>query len=354
MNAKSLIIFAIALLVLTSCAPVTPQIVERTVVITPTAEKPVQLTNIQVPLGWLNNDEFVALQVAQTKGFYTKNGLGITLISGGGSTGMDPIIAINGFDESIRIGVPAALSLVLKAYAEGVDVVALAAISQYEPGGFIALMKDGRRAQNPCDFKGRTVAMQSEAQWYVDALGAVCDTGPLVSGQDFTVIPAGWTPDCLLSGQCDFYCGWSTNQPFMLEQQGLKEGIDYEMFLASDFLPFYYSDVIVTTKAYIEVHPEIVKAFVTASMQGLQYSLDNPGEAIIITSGVPGVTEEHAAWRIPAQNKLATSEDTLTYGVGYINTEKVQAMIDFLYQNGQIPKSFNAEEVINNSFLPSP
>ncbi|OGM17190.1 hypothetical protein A2V56_05105, partial [Candidatus Woesebacteria bacterium RBG_19FT_COMBO_42_9] len=257
-------------------------------------------------------------------------------------------------DDNLRIGVPAALSLVLKAYAQGIDVVAIAAISQYEPGGFIGLMKDGKRAQSPCDFAGRVVAMQTEAQWYVDALGAVCDKGTLVSSTDFTVIPAGWTPDCLLSGQCDYYCGWSTNQPFMLEQQGLKEGTDYEMFLASDFLPFYYSDVIVTTKAYIAAHPEIVKAFVEASMQGLKYTLDNPEESITITSMVPGVAPEHAAWRIPAQNKIATSPDTQVHGVGYMSLEKVQEMIDFLYKYGQIPASFKAEEVIDNSFLPSP
>jgi NitT/TauT family transport system substrate-binding protein len=356
MKPKNLLIFVSVFLLLVSCATPTPVTVVKTVVIekliTPVPEPIKNVTNIQVPLGWLNNDEFVALQVAQAKGFYNNNGLGITLISGGGSTGMDPIVAINGMDDNMRIGVPAALSLVLKAYAQGIDVIAIAAISQYEPGGFIALTKNGNQAKSPCDFKGKVVAMQTEAQWYVDALGAVCDKGPLVSGKDFTVVPAGWTPDCLLSGQCDFYCGWSTNQPFMLEQQGYKEDTDYEFFLASDFLPFYYSDVIVTTKAYIKDHPEIVKAFVAASMQGLQYTLDNPEDAIAIASMVPGVDPAHAAWRTPAQNKIATSSDTQVDGVGYMSLAKVQEMIDFLYKYDQIPKSFKAEEVINNSFLP--
>jgi hypothetical protein len=48
------------------------------------------------------------------------------------------------------------------------------------------------------------------------------------------------------------------------------------------------------------------------------------------------------------------SEDTAKFGVGYLNPAKVQAMIDFLFENGQISKSFKAEEVINNSFLPGP
>jgi NitT/TauT family transport system substrate-binding protein len=196
--------------------------------------------------------------------------------------------------------------------------------------------------------------MQTEASWYVEALGKECSEGPLVPGVDFTVIPAGWTPDCLFSGQCDFYCGWKTNQVYMLDQQGLVAGNDNEFFLASDFLPFYFGDVIVTTKAYIEAQPEIVTAFVRGSMEGLQYTLDHPDEAVTVASAVPGVDPAHAAWRIPLQNTLVTNADTAAHGIGYMDPAKVQAMIDFLYQNGQLSKSFSADEVINNSFLPGP
>jgi len=347
-----MLVFALVVVVVAGCVQATPkvQVVEKTVVveklITPVPKPIKNLTVVNVPLGWLNNDEFVALQVAQAKGYYEESGLDVNLISGGGSTGFDPIVAINGFDDAVRIGVPAALSLVLKAYAEGIDVVVLAALTEKEPVGFLTIIKDGRRAQSPCDFKGRVVSMQTEATWYVDALGSMCESGPLVSGVDFTVIPAGWTPDCLESGQCDFYCGWFTNQPFVFVQKGMTEGVDYEMFLASDFLPFYYADVIVTTKDYLNRNPEIVKAFVQASIEGLKYVVENPDEAIQIAGLVPGVDRAHAAWRIPVQNQLVGTQP------GYIDPVKVQAMIDFLYENGQISRTFDANEVINNTFLP--
>jgi len=279
--------------------------------------------------------------------------LAVTLISGGGSTGFNPILAIGGMDNSVRLGVPAALSLVLSSKAEGTDVIAVAALLQKEPSGFLTLIKDGRRAQSPCDFEGKIVSMQTDGFWYVDLLGAVCKDKPLKSGRDFTVIPAGWTPDCLLSGQCDYYCAWSTNQPFVFNQQGLVEGKDYEMFLTADYLPFYYADVIVTSRAYATEHPEIVRAFVAAAVKGMQFVLDHPEEAVEIASSIPGVEREHAAWRIPAQNKLVVSSDTNQHGLGYMDLEKVQTMIDFLAANGQIKKAFKAEEVIDNSFLPN-
>jgi ABC-type nitrate/sulfonate/bicarbonate transport system substrate-binding protein len=321
---------------------------------------------LNVPLGWLNNDEFAGPQVAQDKGFFAEEGLVVNLISGGGSTGFDPIIAINGFDDGIRIGIPAALSLMVKAKGADAtkDIIAVAALTQYEPGGFITLVENGRRAQGPCDFKDRVVAMQTEAAWYMDALGARCETGALKPGVDFTVIPAGWSPDCLLTGGCDFYCGWATNQVFALAQEGYlpyptdDQSVEgqkyYEFFLGSQYLPFLYADVVATTKDFATRHPEIVGAFVRATVKGMQYTLDHPEEAIAIASAVPGVDPAHAAWRIPIQNTLMENADTDKYGLGYMDPTKVQAMIDFLTENGQIPASYDAATLIDNSFLPGP
>jgi NitT/TauT family transport system substrate-binding protein len=314
-------------------------------------------TKLMVPLGWLNNDEFVALQVADAQGFYNEQGISVTLVSGGGSTGFDPILAVNGFDPSIRFGVEAALSQVITARSQGIDVVAVAALQQYEPSGFITLITPDRRAQSPCDFKGRVVAMQPDTTWYVDALGAKCpesEGGPLVSGKDFTVIPAGFSPDCLLTGDCDYYCGWKTNQLFEFAQMGKVYGTDYEMFLTSDYLPFYYTDVVITTRAFAEQNPDLVRGFVKATMQGLDFTLNNPNEAVAISSEVPGVAPEHATWRIPIQNELAVSPETDQYGLGYMDLDKVQAMIDTLYELGQIDVQLSASDVIDNSYLPGP
>jgi NitT/TauT family transport system substrate-binding protein len=356
MKTKLFFVFVLSALLLASCASPTPVTIVKTVevekVITPTPEPEVKFTNIQIPLGWLNNDEFAALQVAQAKGFYSDVGLNVNLVSGGGSTGFNPLVAVNGFDDSVRIGVPAALSLAIKAYSEGIDVVAVASLMQFEPSGFIALTKNGLQAKSPCDFSnGAVVSMQTDGLWYVGALAAVCDTGPKVEGTDFTLIDGGFTPDCLLNGSCDYYCGWATNQVYMLDQAGLVKGKDYEMFLTADYAPFYYADVIVTTHDFLKRNPEQIKAFVQASMKGLQYTVDNPDEAATISASVPGVDLGHAQWRIPIQNSLSVSDETKNFGLGYLDPVKVQAMIDFMYANGYLTKSFKAEEIIDNSFI---
>lgn len=328
-------------------------VVEATPV--PTEATPeVKYPTMHVPLCWMYNDEFIGLAAAIDQGYYAEAGFkGIELLSGGGTTGLIPMVAINGFDPSFRIGVQASMAEIIQAYAEGIDVVAVGALQQSEPVGFLTLITEDRRAQSPCDFQGRVVSMQQTATWYVDALGALCDDpGPLVSGVDFTVIPAGWAPDCLLSGQCDFYCAWETNQPYVFDQLGMEEGKDYEMFLASEFLPFYYADVLVTNRVFLEENPELVRDFVGASIKGLEYVLDNPEEGIAIAGEIELMDPAHAAWRIPVQNELAVSGDTLAKGLGWINPEKVQEIIDFLYEHGQISRTFEASEIVDNSFLP--
>lgn len=363
---------AIVALVTAACGPQpTPEVIEKVVketvvvekvvevtvevVATPEPEEPPAIQAFVVPLCWLYNDEFVVPATAIEKGYYAEAGFPqVALVSGGGSTGFDPVIAINGFDDNVRIGIQASMAEVIKAHAEGVDVIAVGALLQDEPLSFMTLITEDRRAQGPCDFKNRAVAMQSEATWYVELLGQLCSEEPLELGTDFTWIPAGWTPDCLFAEQCDFYSGWATNQPFMLDQQGLVEGEDYEMFLVADFLPFYYGDVIVTTRSYLEEHPEKVEAFVRATMKAAQYVLDHPDEAIEIAGRIEGVDPAHAAWRIPIQNELVTSADTEAHGVGYIGVGKVQEMIDFLAANGQIDHAFDAAEVVDNSFISTP
>lgn len=330
--------------------------VEETSVATPA--QPVEAgPSLVVPLGWLLNDEFTALVAAEQLGFYAEEGLSdVTLVSGGGSTGFDPVKAVNGMDSEIRFGVPATMTEIIQAHSQGIDAVVVAAMFQTEPGAYMTLLEDGKQAKSPCDLKGRVVAIPSDSQWYAGPLGAACPEdqgGPLVPGEDFTVIPGGFTPDCLLSKQCDFYVGWTTNQPFVLEQNGLKQGEDYDYFLLADYLPFYYGDVIITTRAYIEQHPEIVKAFVAGTVKGLQYVVDHPEEGVQIASGIEGVDPEHAKWRIPVQNQLVVSNEAATYGPGYVDVDKVQSMIQFLYDNGQIPEVFDAKEIVDNSFLPA-
>ncbi len=351
-----LITFVVLAAVLAACATPAPQVIEKTVIVvaTPEPKKPT-IQSFVVPLCWLYNDEFVVPAAAIELGYYEEAGFPlVTLVSGGGSTGFDPVVAVNGFDDNVRIGIQASMAEVIKAHSAGIDIVAVGALLQSEPCGFMTLITKDRRAQGPCDFKGRVVAMQSEATWYVELLGGLCSEGPLELGEDFTWIPAGWTPDCLMADQCDFYCGWATNQPFMLAQQGMVEGEDYEMFLVADYLPFYYGDVLVTTRSYLEKHPEKVKAFVQATMEAAQYVLDHPDQAVEIASHIEGVDPAHAEWRIPVQNKLMTSVDTEAHGVGWMNPEKVQEMIDFLYENGQIDHTFSAEEVVDNSLIAGP
>jgi NitT/TauT family transport system substrate-binding protein len=311
--------------------------------------------SLVVPLGWLLNDEFAAFVAANELGLYSDAGIQeVIFVSGGGSTGFDPIKAINGFDPKIRFGIPASMAAVIKAYSEGIDVVVIASMLQYEPVAFMTLLKDGRRSQSPCDFAGKVVAIQPDSHWYAEPLGATCSPdsgGPLVPGKDFTVIPAGFTPDCLFSGQCDYYTGWTVNQPFSFEQEGMTLGKDYEMFLMADYLPFYYGDVIVTTRAFINENPEIVAAFVKASVKGIKYVYDNPEAGIDIANKIEGVDPNHAEWRIPVQNLLVTSPETDVHGVGWVEVEKVQSMIQFLYDHDQIDTLFDAKNIVDTSFL---
>jgi ABC-type nitrate/sulfonate/bicarbonate transport system substrate-binding protein len=282
-------------------------------------------------------------------------------MAGGGSTGLDPIKAINGMASNVTIGVAATMTFVIQAYEAGLDVVVVGSQLQYDPTSYITKLTPGQtRTLGPCDFKGRVVSQQPDSQWLAKALGELCPAaqgGPLIAGKDFTLVPAGWDVGCMTSGKCDYLTGFSVNQPFALIQQGLVQGKDWDLFLASSYIPLYYADNIVTTRAFIKAHPDVVSAFTKATIAGLQYTLDNPTGTAAIASKIQGVDPAHAAWRIPAQDKLETStgsSGTGVHGLGWTDPVLVQKMIQFLYDNKQIDHVFDANLIIDNSFLPGP
>src|SRR5665648_225919 len=184
-----------------------------------------------VPLGWIFTDEYIGAVTAQQLGYYTDSGLPkITFVAGGGSTGLDPIKAINGMAAQVKVGIAATMYMVIQAHAAGVDVVVVGSQLQFDPTGYMALLTDGKKADGPCDWKGRIVAQQSDSQWLAKALGELCPKdqgGPLVAGTDFTLIPAGWDVSPLISKQADYLVGFMVDQPYQLEQQGLVFGKDY-------------------------------------------------------------------------------------------------------------------------------
>ena len=115
----------------------------------------------------------------------------------------------------------------------------------------------------------------------------------------------------LLVGRVDFFTGWVTNQPYLIEQEIAKpdalprlRGKTWKAMRYADYGIRSYSDVIFATGKTIRENPDLVRRYMRALARGMQYILDNPDETVQMVASFPEQVEkaDKLAWRWKIQN----------------------------------------------------
>ena len=334
-----LALLVVCSLVLAACgSAVTPTSVPKIVA----TQAPV-LQRVSVQLGWQNNGEFAAIHNAIGEGFYRDEGLDVTIKTGG--SGIDPIPVVANRNETF--GVSAGTAQMISAIANSkIPIKALAALGQTIPSGYMYFLKPGEQAsqRTPKDWKGTIVCTQKTGFITARLLGKVVG----LTENDFQVVEAGDAPDMLMAGKCDYFNGWSTNQGWNLDQFGKP----WSMIYSSDYIPAY-PDVIFARSDYIDKNPDTVRKFVRATMKGLQFQVDNPTKTVlnVLKYGQEGLNAEQLTWRMGKQNPLATSSDTKTNGLGYMNPLKWQNLANQMVETAEIKQAPNVNDMMTNDYL---
>lgn len=276
---------------------------------TPTVEA-VELTETSVQFSWIHTIEFTGFYEAVRQGFYAANGLNVRLDGGGFDANgayIDPVTrVVNG---EVDFGVAGA-DVLLKARAEGKPLVAIASIYQRSPVVLISLADSN--ITKPQDLIGKTVSTQSATTVgiaYEAMLAAEgIDQSQLteVERTDFTLAP-------LFNGDVDVLPGFVTNDGIQAEMA--EEDVNF--ILVADYGIEIYGNVIFTTEETILAKPELVESFVKATVQGMQWVIDNPDAA--------------------AQNVLDTYGEGMSPEVAAVQEAGMQASLPLLSPAGSKP-----------------
>ena len=74
----------------------------------------------------------------------------------------------------------------------------------------------------------------------------------------------------------DAFNSYLSNEPYFLKQQG----VEFTVLNPRNYGVDFYSDILFTTEDELKQHPERVKAFRQASLEGWYYAMDHPQEII--------------------------------------------------------------------------
>ncbi len=242
---------------------------------------PVTLDVLRQANGWINNVEFGGIWIALENGYFTEQGVDPTFLQGGPNAPAPPVAVAAG---DAQVGQDPSMLRIFQAMAEsGDDYVLFGTQFQTSPSGVISL--PSRPVLEAKDLLGIKFLGQPGAESSVKAALKLAG----LDDSDYEFIPAGFTPEPLIEGQGEAYSAFLTNQPLILEEQGLVNGEDFITATWEDLGLPLYSNVMFAPRAYVEENHDLLVRFMRGLIKGWEVNEDDPAVAAALSVDKYGV-----------------------------------------------------------------
>ena len=274
--------------------------------------------DVTLQLKWVTQAQFAGYYVALAKGYYTEEGLNVTIKPGGPDIAPEQVIAGGGADVIVD-WMPAALS----AREKGLALVNIA--QPFKHGGLELTCLKETGIATPEDFKGKTLGVWfygNEYPFYgwMAKLGLSTEGGP----DGVTVLKQAFNVDPLLQKQADCISVMTYNEYGQVLDAGIKP---------EDLVTFNYLDVgagvmedglyAMEDKLADPAFADKMVRFVRASMKGWKDAEANPDEAaqIVIDNDASGAqTLEHQKYMMSEVAKLTAGSNGALDPADYAQT----------------------------------
>ncbi|MDE1157929.1 MAG: ABC transporter substrate-binding protein [Neorhizobium sp.] len=243
---------------------------------------------VTLQLKWVAQGQFGGYYVAKDKGFYTDEGLDVTIKPGGPDIAPEQIIAGGGADVIVDW-----MGGALVAREKGVPLVNIA--QPYAKSGLELICPKDGPVKTEADFKGHTLGVWFFGNEYpffawMNKLGLKTDGG----ADGVTVLKQSFDVQPLVQKQANCISVMTYNEYWQAIDAGFK---------AEDLVVFNYTKLgidlledglyVNETKLKDEKFKADMVKFVRASMKGWQYALEHPDEAAEIVMDNGGQDENH-------------------------------------------------------------
>ena len=262
---------------------------------------------LTLQLKWVTQAQFGGYFVAKEKGFYSDEGLDVTIKPGGPDIATPQVLAGGGADIIIEW-----IGSALATREKGVPLVNIA--QTFKRAGLMLTCRKDSGIRSPSDFKGKTIGVWFGGNEY-PLLSWLSKLGISASGgsNGVTLIKQGWNVDPLLQKQAHCVSTMSYNEYWQVIDAGLSP---------SDLVVFKYDGegvAVLEDGLYVmenrlndEKFVNKLARFLRASMKGWEYAGENPDKAadIVLENDDTGAqTEKHQRRMMREINKLVASSD---------------------------------------------
>ncbi len=295
---------------------------------------------LRLVTNWYAQAEHGGFYQALALGIYADYGLQVEIRMGGTAVNVLQLLA-GGAADFVLGGSPDALA----ALQSGIPVLTVAAFFQKDPQCLLA--HPGVGIERLEDLRGKPIWVSPGANLtYWPFLRAKFGFG------DEQKRPYNLSLTPFLLDKSSAQQGYVTSEPFRVRQEG---GFDPIVFLLADYGYSPYATTLETTRPFAERHPEQVRKFVAASIQGWQSYLEDPRPGNrLIRQDNPNMSEALLAYAHQALKdyNLLTGGDAATLGIGAMTHQRWQTYFQDMVALGVAEARLDVRQAYTLDFLP--
>jgi NitT/TauT family transport system substrate-binding protein len=308
-----------------------------------------EMTKVKLVLDWAVIGTHAPFSVALKNGLFEKNGLDVRIDRGYGST--DAISKVGNGTYDFGFADP---NLLLQYNAKNPDAKVTMVFLLHDESQSAIVARKASGISSPKDLVGKKIA------------GAVGDNSRMLfpvyarlAGFDdskvewMTVQPQ--MKDTLLSrGDVDAVATLEPTTLLALKKFGASTD-DYVSFRYSKFMPELMGTGIIVSERTIRERPEVIRAFVASTVEGMKYALAHPKEAVAtLTALDPMVSLDNELARFKLGNDMAMSNPALKVsGMGAVTPERLRKSIEYISTVANVTPPADFKEIYNQDFLPA-
>lgn len=280
---------------------------------------------VAIQLKWTHQFQFAGFYAALAQGYYADAGLDVRLIEGGPQ--LDPAQVVVDGEADFGVG----NSSLLVDRAEGVPVVAVAAIFQHSP--FIILARREPDLLSLSQLEGRRLMVEEHSAELLAYLA--------IEGVDIdrvrSVTHSG-DPQALGTGEVDAMTAYTTTEPYEL----IASRVPYRIFNPRSAGIDHYGDTLFTIERIAASEPAIVRAVREATLKGWRYALAHSDEIIeiILSDYAPESDRRRLEFEAEEIRRLMISD---VVDIGYMSETRWRNIADGFAKAGLVPEGFSLE-----------
>lgn len=320
---------ALALL-LVACGQETPA---------PKPNKPI--TRVTFVTDWKAQAEHGGFYQAVAEGLYAQRGLEVVIREGGPSVNIPQLLAAGAAD----FGIGSNSFIPLNLLREGVKIRAVMAVFQKDPQVLVTHPRGD--IHSIADMKGKPIMIgdASTATFWLWLKAKFGFQDSQIRKYTFNLAP-------FLTDKTAIQEGYLSSEPYAIEKEG---GVKPLVFPLADAGYPGYANMVMVPQRWIDEHPDAVRGFVDASIEGwMHYLYGDPsaGNALIKKDN-PEMTDDLIAQAIAKMREhgIAMSGDAVRLGLGAMTDARWKEFFDVMSAQGVYPAGLTYRDAYTLQFV---